>query len=174
MYYKTSKEVMNFAGLRIANISATTAYMIVDLSDITNWKHLYTGHLDLSFLSIMISPNATFVGNVCVGFLGNVGDTKGDLACIKTYSFDSGNASGTAIIDNVGFDGIDSFIHCGEQRSYLPYYENNAAFQTDVKLVGPGGGAASHFSGNGDLALLINRSAGNISLGLLVGYTSHK
>lgn len=173
MYWKSPDEIMNFAGLRVADLGATTAYMVVDLSDTTNWKHQHTGHLDLHFLSIMINATSTFVGNVCVGFLGNVDATQGDIAVVKTYSFGAGLTQGVAITDHVNFDGINSYIHCGAERCFLPYYENNTAFQTDVNLIGPSGNAA-YPSGDGDIAMLVNVTAGNVSIGLLVGYVSHE
>ena len=50
-----------------------------------------------------------------------------------------------------------------------PIAANDTTWQTDVNLQGPSG-ATSFPSGNGDLVMLITRSAQDISVSITVGY----
>lgn len=169
-YAKTENGVVNYAGLHIDAVAATAGYMIIDLSDTTNWGHQQTGHIDLCCINVVFNPGATFDGHVDLGFLANVDASNGDLYVIKNWTFDSGITSGIAFTDYVPFAG--GYFHCGTQRFFGYTHANDVLFQTDVNLIGPPGGAAAYPSGNGDLVLRVDRTAGSLSIGILVGYIS--
>uniref|UniRef100_A0A6M3M397 Uncharacterized protein n=1 Tax=viral metagenome TaxID=1070528 RepID=A0A6M3M397_9ZZZZ len=171
MYYENGNGVLCYAGIRAISIAANTAYMVVDLSDTTNWKHQYTDHIDLCFVNISINGSDDFNGRVELGYLENVDAENGDMRIIKSWPIDDTIKYASIITDNLNFDGKNGYFHCNSVKSFLPMNQHDQLFQTDVNITGPDGNVL-YPSGNGDLVLKITRGAGNVSVGLLVGYVT--
>ena len=149
----------------VQNIAASQAFMLVDLSDTTNWPHVETGHFNMTFASVGINPNTAFRGDVYFGFLSNVDGTDGDLHIMATYHFEQ------AACSNVQVDLVTPFNHLegNEDNWFGPINLNNSAFQTDVNLQGPDG-ATAYPSGDGDFVMWIDMTAGNVDIGMTFGY----
>jgi hypothetical protein len=154
--------------LDTGQVSATTTqgFMLVDLSDTTNWTHSNTGHINVEYLMIEIDPDASFVGEIKLGFLTNVDGTDGDFNDI--FNIDMRRKADLLVhtID-FGSHGLD----CETNHHFGPVTANSTLYQTDVNLQGPDG-ATSYPSGNGDLVLQVGVTAGSVNVSMTVGYES--
>jgi len=147
--------------------TSTTGYMVVDLSDTTNWPHTATGHIDIAWIKINVNPTATFVGDIDIGFLTNVDGDNGDFNSIMEWHLDKKQ------------DSINEFMNFGAFEVSLetahwfgPTVANSTIFQTDVNLAGPDG-ATSYPSGAGDLVMLVTATTSDVAVGLTIGYRTH-
>lgn len=148
----------------VEDIALTTGYMIIDLSDTTNWPHVNTDHIDLLYVFVDIDPDATFQGEVSLGFLENVDGTNGDFHTILDFHLDK-KAEPIEVFANLGF-----YEMALETAHWFgPTTANDETWQTDVNLLGPDGNT-SYPSGDGDLVMLVTRTAGEVSLGVTIGY----
>ncbi len=145
------------------DIATTTGFMLVDLSDTTNWPHTATGHIDLLFFAMTTDPSATFSGDVQVGFLSSVDATDGDLN--EVFELHMEKKPDPKIVTIQYFFGIA----LEAAHFFGPITANDTTWQTDVNLQGPSG-ASSFPSGNGDLVMLVTRTASDISVSITVGY----
>lgn len=145
-------------------IAASTAFMLIDLSDTTNWKHTNTGHINLEYLAIEVDPDSSFAGEVKIGFLSSVNGTDGDFNQILDIDMVR-KADLLVEILNFGGHGFD----CETTSHFGPVTANSVLFQTDVSLLGPDGGT-SYPSGDGDLVMIISRTAGAVDVSMTAGY----
>lgn len=148
------------------DISASEAFMIVDLSDTTNWPHTNTGHIDLLWIVINIDPDTTYQGDIQLGFLSSVDATNGDFNGFAELHLDK-KAEPVSIAIPVARGGMS----LETDHWFGPTTANSTLFQTDVNLQGPDD-ATSFPSGNGDLVMIVNVSAGAVGVGLTIGYTT--
>ena len=157
---------IEFVHIDAENISAEQAFMIVDLSDTTNWPHTNTGHIDIVFISGNVDPDTNYDGDLSLGFLTNVGGTDGDFNGLFELHMDKKTAPLTFSLP-VPFGGmsLETAHHFG------PITANSTLFQTDVDLDGPDG-ANSYPSGAGDLVMIVGVTAGAVSVGLTIGYVT--
>ena len=145
-------------------VAAQEAFMLIDLSDTTNWPHSATGHINLEYLIIEVDPDASYFGEVKIGFLSNVDGDNGDFN--QVMDVDMVKKSDLIIeVINFGSHGLD----CETSHHFGPITANSLLFQTDVNLEGPSG-ATSYPSGDGDLVMLIERSAGTVDVSITLGY----
>lgn len=149
--------------LDIENIGATTGFMIIDLSDTTNWPHTLTGHIVLEHLSININPTTAFRGDIEIGFLTDVDGTDGDFHRIYTYHLDQ---QGAEIVDQLPFFGG---MDLEEAEWFGPTSANDATWQDDVNIQGPDARSV-YPSGDGDFVVKITQTAGNVDVAILVTY----
>jgi len=146
------------------DIALTQGFMLVDLSDTTNWPHTNTGHIDLLFIIITTDPSATFSGDIEIGFLSNVDGTDGDLNEILEIHLEK-KPEPQVLNLNYGAFGIA----LETDHVFGPITANDTRWQTDVDLDGPDGNN-SFPSGNGDLVMLITRGQSDISVSITIGY----
>jgi len=149
------------------NIGADTACMLVDLSDNVNWPHTETGFVHLSYVKIMVNPDTNFTGDIKLGFLSAVDADNGDLNILHNIHMEQDKVT---LVETI--DVIRSQIHCELAHWFGPTDADVALFQTDVNLLGPDGTTAFP-SGDGDLVLRIEQTAGNVDVGVDIGYTTH-
>ncbi len=145
------------------SVELQKAFMLVDISDTTNWKHTNTDHIIIRNILIQVDPDATFLGEVNIGFLTNVDGDNGDFNTI--VDIDLAKKS-DLIVENLKFAGG---FHCQSSSHFGPIDANSTLFQTDVNLAGPNG-ATSFPSGNGDLVMVIERSAGAVDVSITLIY----
>ncbi len=142
------------------------AYMLIDLSDTTNWKHTNTGHINLEYLIIEVDPSPNFLGEIKLGFLSSVGADNGDFNNI--LDIDMARKSELLVeIINFGSHGLD----CETSHHYGPVIANSELFQTTgANILGPDG-ATSHPSGAGDLCLIVDGDGTNeVDVSITIGY----
>lgn len=146
------------------NITAQTAFMLIDISDTTNWPHTNTAEINIEYILIEIDPDANYAGEVKIGFLSSVDGTDGDFN--QLLDVDMVRKS-DLLVENLNFGSHG--IHCTTDHHFGPVIANSTLFQTDVNLEGPDN-ATSYPSGNADLVLLVEASAGAVDISLIVGY----
>ena len=152
--------------LDFENLSASQDFMLIDLSDTTNWPHTTTGHIDIAHILINIAPSTSFAGDLEIGFLTNVDATNGDFNGVIELHMDQ-KVDPFTFAQNYG-----AFEMSMETAHFFgPVDANDTAFQTDVSITGPDGNTFP--SGNGDLVLRITRTAGNVSGSITLGYRTH-
>ncbi len=150
-------------------ISADQGFMLIDLSDTSNWPHTNTGHIVLEQIIVNSSISSTppFVGEIEFGFLSDVNDTNGDLNVIGKFHLDRGNIGPGGPFD-FSIYGMDLEL----DKWFGPKNANDVTWQTDVNLDGPDG-ATSYPSGDGDFVMhIVNITGGTIDVGVTVFYTT--
>jgi len=147
--------------------TTTTGYMVVDLSDTTNWSHTNTGHIDIAYIKINVNPTATFVGDIELGFLTNVDATNGDFNGIMEWHLDKKQDSINEFMNFGAFEMSQETAHW-----FGPTTANDTVWQTDVNLQGPDG-ATSYPSGSGDLVMHVTATTSDVAVGLTIGYRTH-
>lgn len=150
----------------VTGIITQTAFMLIDISDTTNWKHTNTDHIIIDHFLVEVDPNAQYIGEVKIGFLSNVDATNGDFNQI--LDVDLAQKSDLVVEDlEFGSHGL----HCQTETHFGPVIANSTLFQTDVDLGGPDDPSTGTYpSGDGDLVLLIERSAGTVDVSITVIY----
>jgi hypothetical protein len=153
------------------SISASQDFIIVDISDTTNYPHVNTTYIHLENLGINIDADATADYEIQIGFLENVDATDGDFYGL--YHIDGSKKVG---------QNYDSFLQLypngprmrSESVVSSTISTNDTAFQTDVNLattLDPS--TADTPSGSGDMVVRITMNAGSISLILSGSYHTH-
>lgn len=146
------------------DIAAQTAFMLIDLSDTTNWPHTDTGKIIVEYIILQVDPDNTFAGEIKLGFLSDVDTVNGDFNQILEIDFRK-QAGLLVEVINFGSHGFD----CEVAQHFGVVSADNTLFQTDVNLLGPDG-ATSYPSGNDDLVMLVEQTAGQVNLSLTIGY----
>jgi len=151
--------------LNSGTVSTETAFMLVDISDTTNWKHTNTDHIIIDHIFININPGTSYRGNIGIGFLSNVDATNGDLNDILDIDMTQQAAE---VVQDIEFGGG---FHCQVSTHFGPITANSTLFQTDVDLGGPDDPATGTYpSGDGDLVLLVGRTAGDVDVSVTIIY----
>lgn len=147
--------------------ASTTGFMVIDLSDTTNWPHTATGHIDIAHILLNINPTATFVGDVAFGFLTNVDGDNGDFNGVFEIHMDKKQDSITQFMNYGAFE-----VSLESAHWFGPITANDIIWQTDVNLAGPDGNT-SFPSGAGDFVMLVTATTSDVAVGLTVGYRTH-
>jgi len=148
------------------DVSTTTGFMVIDLSNTTSWAHTNTGHIDVVYIVLNVNPTSTFSGDIQLGFLSNVDGTDGDFNGIMEIHMDKKQDSITQMMN------FGAFEMSLEKAHWFGPTTEDTTWQTDVNLLGPDG-VASHASGNGDLVMKIEVGASSVAVGMTVGYRTH-
>lgn len=154
------------------DVEVTTSpksFMLIDLSDTTNWKHTNTGEIVIEYMVLEVDPGSTFAGEVRIGYLKNVDATNGDF--VTLFDVDM-KKSAELLVENINFGSHG--LHCGDTQHFGPVDANDVAYQTDVNLGGPDDPTTLTYpSGNGDLILQVtDAGAGNagVDISITIGY----
>ncbi len=148
------------------DIDETEAFMVIDLSDTVNWPHSDTGHIDILWIVINVDPDTLYAGDIQLGFLSNVDASNGDFHGIAEIHLDKKTDPFSLAIP-IGRFGMT----LETEHWFGPTILNSILFQTDLSIQGPDN-TVVYPSGNGDLIMIVNRTAGEVSVGLAVGYTT--
>ncbi len=146
------------------DIAADTAFMLIDLSDTTNWPHTDTDHIVIEYLILQVDPNSSFVGEIKLGFLSSVDATDGDFNQILEIDLRKQSALVVEVI-NFGSHGL----HLEASRHFGLVSADNVLFQTDTNLEGPDG-QTSYPSGDGDLVLFVDQTTSDVNVSITLGY----
>lgn len=150
--------------LDTGSVTTQTAFMLVDISDTTNWKHTETDHVIIRHILIEVDPDTNYLGEVKIGFLDNVGAVNGEFHQI--IDFDMAKKSDLAIED-LEFSGG---FHCQDSTHFGPHVVSTL-FQTDEDLGGPDvPGTPAFPSGDGDLVMILEVAAGAVDVSITLVY----
>lgn len=164
--YKASIASVN---LHIENLGAAQDYVLVDLSDTTNFPHATgTGTVYITALHININPDTSFAGDVHLGFLDDVDADNGDFHPLLSWHLDRQAAEIDAFIDKV----LNPYRCSPTNHLTSAISADDTGFQTDVALGSPLDNVAAFTTqpGSGDVALQVTRTAGNIDIDITLQY----
>ena len=150
----------------VQTTSTLIAYMLIDLSDTTNWSHTNTGHINLEYFIIEVDPEDLFVGQIKIGFLVDVDAGNGDFYQIMDIDMQK---KSDLLVENINFGshGLD----CEANHHYGPVIANSTLFQTTgADILGPDG-STSHACGAGDLVMIVDGDGSKqVDVSILLGY----
>ena len=147
------------------SVATQTAFMLIDISDTTNWKHTNTDHVIIRSMTVEIDPDSTYLGQVKIGFLSSVDATNGDFNQIINVKVAK---KSDLFSQEFAFTGG---FHCQASTHFGLKLVDSTLFQTDVNLGGPDDPATITYpSGNGDLVMIIERSAGTTDICVTIIY----
>ena len=154
-----------------ADVSATTDFIILDISDTVNYPHVETGYAHIEHLMVQVEASNTADYNISFGYLENVDGTNGDYHEMYSMNGDKTVGRNKAVVLPVYPNG-DKMTSTKTVTSIKSL--NDTAFQTDVNLgstLDPG--TADTPSGDGDLVMRITITAGTLNVSLNGAYHTH-
>jgi hypothetical protein len=157
----------HLAGLGIA----TTRYILIDISDTTNYPHSNTTYAHVEWVQLEVDGSAAAAYTVNFGFLENVDTDNGDRYVVKHWSGTRTAGQSIRQLDNLYPNGWR--MRSGSLATHAISL-NDANYQTDVNLpttLSPG--AAATAPGDGDVILEVIVTAGTIDIAVELGYHSH-
>lgn len=157
----------HLAGLGVA----TTRYILIDISDTTNYPHNNTDYAHIEWIELEVDGSAAAAYTVNLGFLENVDADNGDRYIVKHWSGTRTAGQSIRQLDNLYPNG---WRMRSENLATHAISLNDANYQTDVNLpstLSPG--VADTPSGNSDVILEIDVTAGTIDIAFEIGYHSH-
>ena len=154
--------------LDVGTNSTLIAYMLIDISDTSNWKHTNTGHINIEYIIVELDPTANFLGEVKIGFLENVDGDNGDFYNIIDIDM---KRKSDLLVENLNFGshGLD----CESNHHFGPITVDSTLFRTSgANLGGPDApGTPTYPSGDGDLVMIIDGDGTNIvDVSITIGY----
>ena len=156
-------------------VAATTAYVLVDLSDTTNFPHAKSGELHLLGLSLCCNIAGDGVYDIWVGVISEVDASNGTAEWFEVFHMESivNPTDSTGYYDfvrdytfgGINPEGMNLQILSGAS-TYLVTNQSlagNAAWQTDVGLASPVGAAAGATGkpGAGDCVVYVEEVSGS-------------
>ncbi len=150
------------AALEVEDLAATTGYILVDQSDVTNYPHAVAKPIIVK--SVRIDAETETAGaeyNIRIGVLEEVDATDGTTR----WFYQSRIASVARLTEHVKFDGG---VSCDPAAPGFigAQVTNNTRFQTDVTIANPTGTNAA--PGAGDIVMDIREIAGSGTISAMV------
>lgn len=149
----------------------TYRFILIDISDITNYPHANTTYAHVEWVEIQVDSNNTGAYSVSLGFLENVNGDNGDRYIIKHWSGSKTVGNQLLIFEHMVPAGWR--MQSGRILTHA-ISVNDANYQTDVNLpssIDPS--APDTPSGDGDVITEIIVTAGEINIAIDIGYHSH-
>ena len=150
--------------LNVQNVTATTPFMLISLNGTDQWPHTETNIIHVDWLAININPTASYRGDIDLGFLSGTTATSGHFHVLKTYHFEQSASQVHAFLNFTG-----SHIEWSTDNWFGPLVSGDTTWGNSRKMLGPDG--YLHFgSYNGDLVMKVGATAGNVDIGITIGY----
>jgi len=150
----------------VDNINAKTGFVLIDLSDATNYPHTNTGEIHVDWVSITIHGDSTSTGDIHVGFISAIDADKATMHSIASLQI-----SKLESITSIHRLFAPSAIRCklgAHLAGGTALHTDDTTFQNDTALTGTFG---TPNPAVGDLVLLIDRTAGTFEhVHIAVGY----
>jgi len=171
--------------LGLQAVAASTAYVLVDLSDVTNFPHSLANWLDLLALELNAEKASDGVFDIWIGVVLENDGTDGSVQWIHVWHLEAnGNPTDSTdrFVDCVDFahggmtpDGII----CKVVSSAMPFFAgnqvdaDNVLWQNDVNLTSPVG--ATTKPGAGDVVVWVEEvsGTGTIDFSVSAWYKEH-
>jgi hypothetical protein len=154
-----------------SDIAATADFILIDLSDTTNYPHTLTSYIHLENIFVIVDATADADYTVQIGWVENVDATNGDF--YEIYHFGGTKKLGNSFVFDINHaPNAPSLISTNSVGTNTS--ANDTAFQTDVSLgstLAPG--TTNTPSGDGDMVMRVTMNAGTIGLTVGVGYHTH-
>lgn len=146
-------------------------YVIVDMSDTVNYKHIAGEYAHLEWVEIQIDSDNTGAFTAGLGFVENVDASGGDRYIVKHWSGDKTAGNSFQELVNLypnGWRMISSHVTTHEVSLA------DAGYQADVLLpstLNPT--AADTYPGDGDVVLEVTVEAGSVNMSFELSYHTH-
>lgn len=152
----------------VENVTASTPYVLIDLSDTTNFPHEFTTELILKGLRVHAEPQSSGVYDLWFGVVTELDATNGTAEWLEVIHLEG--VSGV-FAQSIPFDSLP----LGVASQTLEHVLTNVSqaghtnWQNDVYLTSPGGSAIPEV---GDLVLWIEEvsDAGGVDVAIGVDY----
>lgn len=166
-----------YAHLAVSSVSATTGYLLVDLSATTVFKHVGTTEVHLLGLDLNLEKASDGRFRIQVGVVTRVDATNGDISWIKEWTLEAdGNPTdGTDRFDKtIDFtlggrclEGVNALVTGGAIQRFVTNSTttNSTVYQTDTTLTSSSGTAAA--PGVGDIVALVTETSGTGNIAYL-------
>lgn len=149
-------------------------YGYIDLSDTTNWPHVFTGRIDLSFLTMLVDKGTNGRGQIGIGVLTRVGVTDSDIYFVAGLPFTENDSSSVELSYNFSPSQIKTNIESGHlARVKTNSVILNEPLITTATALPFGTGGPTFTPAVGDLVLRINNTGGSFTWTSSVIYHSH-
>ena len=150
----------------VDDISDKTGFVLIDLSDATNYPHTLTGEIHVDWIHIMIHGDTTSTGTVHVGFISAIDADHATVHIIAGLAI-SKLESITEVFKNF----TPSAIIC-KTANHLSggteLHTDDVTFQNDETVTGTYGTPTPAI---GDMVLIIDRAAGTFEhTAVRIGY----
>jgi len=177
--YVMGHGVTKVAVLREEDIAAAEAFVLVDLSDTTNFPHTETGRIRVYSLSITAEKAGDGQFVLLIGVITEVdatdGSTKWFLVVDDEMVLNPTDSTDRIIVQFSWPNGLDLEVSAGAALNLISNdgHTGSVIWQTDVNLDSPVG-ATSSPPGAGDLVLYVEEpgGTGTISFTITVEYTT--
>lgn len=151
-----------------AALAASEAFVLIDLSDTTNFPHKHTGRIRLHGFDLHFEKDTDATFLVKIGVVTEVDATDGSVAWLWVFRLHT-DREGTDSTDwreiERRFPGLDLEVDTVNDKLFNMLSNTNdaadATWQTDVTLDSPRGDTTVA-PGVGDLVMEITRTAGNL------------
>ncbi len=162
-----AKHAPYLAVLQAEAVAASTAYVLVDLSDSTNFRHFSTNAIVLKSIALSSEKASDGVFDVWVGVITEVDATNGTADWIHVFHLEAvGNATDSTdrFAQKLDFHDLDLYVNADTAGSeYILgvttgiQQAGNTNWQTDTGLGSPAGssGGATGKPGAGDLVVWV-------------------
>ena len=156
-----------------AAIAVTTPYVLVDVSDTTNYQHVNDSHVHIAAFHITAIPSTTGNWSIHLGTVTEVDATNGSVDWFYGITFTQ-----TLYVDSerdfamggANREGLCCTVASGVTTRYITNDSQSGStnWQTDVGLASPVGtaGGATGKPGAGDIVMLVTENSGSSTLSL--------
>ena len=168
------------AVLQAEAVAETTAYVLVDLSDTTNFRHASTNAILLKSIALHAEKASDGVYDIWIGVISEVDATNGTAIWLHCFHLEAvGNSidSTDRFAQKIDFNDINLEVNAATAGSEKLKYvvsnitlAGNTAWQTDVGLASPVGAASGETGkpGAGDLVMYVEEVSGTGTIDFLV------
>ena len=148
-----------------AGVAATTGYVLVDLSDSTNYPHTETGRVDIDWIIMDYLGDNACVGSIEVGFIASITSSNADWHSLAKAHLDKKETERPI---QINFNPQHIVCTTAEHLSGGTMFHNDdTTFQDDTAL------AATYATASpaaGDLICKVTLSAGSLGFAVTIGY----
>lgn len=156
----------------------TTATVIIDRDDTTNWPHEKNEQLNIDSIKLSVDGVAFSTVTIKFGVVTQADDTNSDIRWFHTYRKEL-NISSSTTSEGLNWNPAPSFIRLkviaasGGAEGSTPYLltndvdENSTTFQTDLNLPSPNGNTAPEFA---DVVMQVSNGTSEVRIDIQVIY----
>jgi len=146
-------------------VATTTGYVLVDLSDPTNYPHTETGRVDIDWIIVDYLGDNACVGSIEVGFIASITSSNADWHSLAKAHLDKKETERPI---QINFNPQHIVCSTAEHLSGGTMFHNDdTTFQDDTALTAT---CATATPAVGDLICKVTLSAGSVGFALTIGY----
>ncbi len=177
---KSKEYTVSFSTPSSAAFSGTTNYILIDLTDTTNWPHKETGEISITSVYASMDKVAASTSSIRIGVLTHVNTSSGSVIWI-TPMYSAINASNTNVVfqydyrdtginarvrpnSNVILNGSTPYISTNDNTLGSTHYQSDLVLNTSI--------GTTAIPKEGDIILEIQKGAAAINFNVVVRYYS--